>query len=218
MKVVSLQLALRVVLRVVIPAIAFPAAVPAGASDISTFSEGGLKAKIQYCQDCHGRSGQGYLGYFAIPRLAGQTTEYFENQLSAFASGKRGTDVISRWHCLSPDMRATLAEHFSGLTPQPFGGAPRRLVDAGKKIYEEGVPENNVPACLACHGPEARGEGAVPRLAGQLYPYAVKVLTNWSKERPQPSTPAQAQIMMPIAHNLNRTQIESLAEYVSYLK
>jgi len=32
----------------------------------------GLQAKLDYCTTCHGPSGQGYRGYFAIPRLAGQ--------------------------------------------------------------------------------------------------------------------------------------------------
>ena len=71
-------------------------------------------------------------------------------------------------------MRTALAEHFSDLNPKPIGGAPRELVAAGKAIYEEGVPDANVPACAACHGPEAKGSGPIPRLAGQLNPYIIK--------------------------------------------
>ena len=41
-----------------------------------------LQAKIQYCTDCHQPSGQGYRGSTPIPRLAGQQTEYFQNQLT----------------------------------------------------------------------------------------------------------------------------------------
>ena len=56
---------------------------------------------------------------------------------------------------------------------------------AGKKIFVEGVPDANVPACQVCHGPEAKGNGQFPRLAGQLYPYIIKTLTNMDKERGQ---------------------------------
>jgi cytochrome c553 len=187
---------------------------PAGAQN--------LQAKIQYCYDCHGSSGRGYRGYFPMPRLAGQTTEYFENQLRAFVARSRENNiavVMAKAHGLSPEMQTALAAHFTDLNPKPFGGAPRTLVATGKTIYEEGVPDANVPACSACHGPDAKGNGPIPRLAGQLYPYMTKELTNWSKERGQnPTAPDTSAIMSPIAHNLTRSQIEAVAAYLGYLE
>ena len=179
-----------------------------------------LQAKIQYCYDCHGSSGRGYRGYFPMPRLAGQTTEYFDNQLRAFVERRRETHIaiaMSSVHGLSADMRTALAAHFSDLNPKPFGSAPRALVATGKAIYEEGVPDANVPACSACHGPEAEGSGPIPRLAGQLYPYTTKELANWSKERGQNPTDTSA-VMQPIAHSLTKSQIEAVAAYLSYLE
>ena len=40
---------------------------------------GDVQAKLAYCKDCHGRSAQGFHGYFPIPRLAGQQPEYLKN-------------------------------------------------------------------------------------------------------------------------------------------
>ena len=182
---------------------------------------GTLQAKAQYCTDCHGMSGQGYRGYYPIPRLAGQTTEYFENSLRSFVEHAREIHLaitMSRAHgSLSPEMRAALAGHFKDLNPKPYGNAPRQLVDAGKKIFEEGVPDANVPACSACHGPEAKGTAAIPRLAGQLYPYTVKELANWSTERGQnPRSPDTSAIMQPIAHSLDKSQIEAVSAYLAY--
>jgi cytochrome c553 len=74
-----------------------------------------------------------------------------------------------------------------------------------------------VPACAACHGPDAKGQAEIPRLAGQLFPYTVKVLTSWSKERGQGPTDSSA-IMAPTAHNLSQPQVASIAAYVSDLK
>jgi len=81
------------------------------------------------------------------------------------------------------------------------------------------VPDANIAACAACHGPQASGTGQIPRLAGQLYPYVIKELMNWGKERGQnPTVPDTSAIMSPVAHSLSRSQIEAVAAYVSYLK
>jgi cytochrome c553 len=88
-----------------------------------------------------------------------------------------------------------------------------------KKIYADGLPEANVPACAACHGPEAKGTGLFPRLAGQLNDYIFRKLTNWSNERGQdPANPDTSAIMEPIAHNLTEAQIAAVVAYVSYLE
>jgi cytochrome c553 len=218
MKVISLQL----VLQTAILATVFSTAGRADGTDRGVFSRGSLQAKMEYCKDCHGLSGQGYLGFLPMPRLAGQTTEYFESQLQAFVARRRERNLfidIGRVHDVSATMRTALAMHFKDLNPGPFGGGPKRLVAMGKQIFEEGVPETDVPACSACHGPEAKGQEAIPRLAGQLYPYTIKELTNWSKERGQgPGKNDTSAIMEPVAHSLTQSQISALAAYLSYLK
>jgi cytochrome c553 len=193
---------------------------PAGAQDQHAASSGSVPAKLSYCKDCHGPSAQGYRGYFPIPRLAGQQTEYLENQLRAFVEHRRTNNVMFNVaHALSPSMISALAANFKGLDPAPLGGAPRQLVAEGKRIFEDGVPDANVAACAACHGPDASGAGEIPRLAGQLYPYLIKELTNWGKERGQnPAKPDTSAIMSPVAHSLSKSQIEAVAAYVSYLK
>jgi cytochrome c553 len=182
---------------------------------------GTLQAKIQYCSDCHGTSGRGYRGYFPMPRLAGQTTEYFENQLRAFIERRREPHMamtMSRVHGVSPALQTALAAHFNGLNPPPFGGAPQQLAGEGKDIYEQGVPDDNVPACQVCHGPEAKGTGPIPRLAGQLYPYTVKELANWDQERGQGANSDSSAVMRPIAHSLSKRQAEAVAAYLSHLE
>lgn len=216
MKVSSIRLAL----PTVILAIAFSAAGQAKDLDRADRSKGALPAKIEYCKTCHGLSGQGYRGFFPIPRLAGQQTEYIENQLAAFIERRRENKYMyDVAHVLSPATRAALAKHFRGLNAKPLGGAPRKLVAMGKKIYEEGVPETNVPACMACHGSEAKGQDAIPRLAGQLHDYFFNKLVNWNKERGQdPKHPDISAIMLPTSHNLTKSQIAEVAAYVSYLQ
>jgi cytochrome c553 len=217
MKAVSFPLALQtVVAALFFPAVANAADMGGGKSHRTPF-----QAKVQYCLDCHGPLGKGWHGYFPIPRLAGQTSEYFQTQLAALAGQTRekipGLNMSKAHGFLSPATQAALAEHFEDLEVKASGGGPGGLVEAGKKIFEEGIPEANVPACSACHGPEAMGAGVNPRLAGQLYPYMVKELVNWSKERTAAGE-STAAIMAPIAQSMSRQQIEAVSAYLSHLK
>jgi cytochrome c553 len=203
-----------------IMAVAVSIAVLAAACAEEAASRETVQAKLSYCKDCHGPSAQGYRGYFPIPRLAGQQLEYLENQLQAFSEHRRTNNVMFNVaRSLSPSMISALAANFRDLNPAPVGGAPRQLVAEGQKVFEDGVPEANVAACAACHGPNATGTGEIPRLAGQLYPYLIKELTNWRKERGQnPARPDTSAIMSPVAHSLSRAQIEAVSAYLSYLK
>jgi len=203
-------------------AVVFSVGVKAVDADMSAGSRGYLQAKIEYCQDCHGRSGQGYVGFLTMPRLAGQTTTYLESQLRAFAEGRRDRDLflnMAKIHGMSPTMRTALAAHFREAHPRPFGGAPRHLAAAGRRIFDDGVPEANIPACAACHGPEAQGQGPNPRLAGQLYPYLMSRLSRFPSESRRAGADADPTATMArVAHNLTRSQMAAVAAYVSQLK
>lgn len=182
-------------------------------------ASGGFQAKLEYCETCHGLSAQGYRGYFPMPRLAGQQVQYIENQLRAFAERRRSNPIMANVaHALNPSMIAALAGHFHSLDARPIGGAPRRSLELGKQIYEEGLPASNVAACWACHGAGGKGQNEIPRLAGQLYEYTVGQLTGWTKQRGQGTTVDTSAIMAPTAHNLTRSQIEAVAAYVSALQ
>ncbi len=182
-------------------------------------AKGGLEGKLEYCKTCHGLSGQGYLGYFPMPRLAGQQPEYIEAQLRAFVERRRTNPIMFNVaHVLSPSMLSALATHFRDLNPKPLGGGPKGSLAEGRRIFEEGLPEANVPACSACHGATGKGQNEIPRLAGQVYEYTVGQLTGWKKERGQGSAIDTSAIMAPTAHNLTRSQVEAVAAYVSYLQ
>ncbi|MGO9460485.1 MAG: c-type cytochrome [Rhodomicrobium sp.] len=223
MKVISLQF----VLQTALLSIVFAAAARAENTNTSApskrppYSKQALQAKVEYCQTCHGPSGEGVRGASPVPRLAGQQTKYLENQLGNFILHRRQNIAMSNVvHEMSPALVTALAAYFNGLNPKPLGSAPRELVATGKKIFEEGVPEANVPPCASCHGPEAKGKGAIPRLAGQVHDYVFKKLTNWERERGQnPAIPDKsAAIMQPVAHGLTEAQIAAVAAYLDYLE
>jgi cytochrome c553 len=155
---------LRLALPAVVLAMVLSAAAEAYRDEMP--AAGGLGEKLRYCTDCHGTSGQGYFGYLPVPRLAGQQADYIENQLRAFAEHRRESDILalSRVHALSAAMRSAVAHYFSTLNARPLGGGPAGLAETGRRLFEEGDPNANVPACAACHGPEATGHPGLRRL------------------------------------------------------
>jgi cytochrome c553 len=174
-----------------------------------------VAAKLAYCEVCHGVAAQGFNGYYPIPRLAGQQIAYIENELQGFVEHKRTNNIMFNvGHVLSPAMIKALATDFHDLNPKPLGGAPKDMVSAGEKIFQQGLPDAGVPPCASCHGAEAKGNDQFPRLAGQLYPYLVSQLTNWASERGE----TNSNVMAPIAHNLTPPQVKAVAAYLSYLE
>ena len=173
---------------------------------MNTAATGGIQAKLSYCKDCHGPSAQGYDGYFPIPRLAGQQTEYLENQLRAFIEHRRTNNIMFNVaHALSPGMIAALAADFRGLDPKPIGGAPTQFVAWVRRYSRTAFPTPISRHALPVTVPRPRAAGQFRRLAGQLYPYLIKELVNWGKERGQnPAKPDTSAIMSPVAHSLNQ--------------
>ena len=220
MKAVSLQCVLQAAILAIVSAAAAQAQDSKRTPPRPSYSKQLLQSKIEFCQTCHGPSGEGARGSSIIPRLAGQQVKYLESQLRDFMERTRKSTVMSNAaHNLSPVEITTLATYFGDLDAKPLGGAPRELVAAGKKIYVEGVPEAKVPACASCHGPDAKGSGTIPRIAGQLHEYIFKKLTSWEKERDRGAIPDKsAAVMQPVAHSLTEAQTAAVAAYLNYLE
>ena len=119
---------------------------------------------------------------------------------------------------VSPGSSAAIAKYLSGRDAAPSADGPRHLVEAGKKIFEDGVPDSNVPACAGCHGPEAHGQDQMPRLAGQSYQYVVNQLNEWQQglRSKDPADPSNENTMVPIAKALTKEQGKAVAAYLSY--
>ena len=177
----------------------------------------GLAAKIVYCSTCHGKNGEGFNGYYYLPRLAGQTPEYIVNQLKSYADHDRDNPVGKKFmwpiaEGLSPEMQTALAAHYSQFKAPPAGGGETGQELIGKTVFEKGVPASQVLACNMCHGQNAEGLGPTPRLAGQGYLYIKRIFEDW-----QEGYRAHAAPMPDYAKALTEVEIEGLAQYLSTL-
>lgn len=171
----------------------------------------------QVCSNCHGHDGNAVSPNF--PNLAGQIEPYFVVQLQSFKSHDRHDPAgfeymwgLSR--SLSEEQIAGLAAYYAGRTPahQVVEGERARL-DAGKAIFESGVPDKGVPACVSCHGSGGLGQATFPRLAGQHADYLVKQLTVFQRTDDRP----EGSIMKTVAHELTPQNIEDVAGYLQAL-
>jgi cytochrome c553 len=129
---------------------------------------------VHVCSSCHGMDGKSVSPTF--PRLAGQQKDYLVAQLKAFRDHTRADPHAHTymWGMAASLSDATIdgvADYYSSLSPVPGKPTDGADIAAGKKIYEEGIPEQGVPACGGCHGDAAQGGGTFPRLAGQHRPY-----------------------------------------------
>jgi cytochrome c553 len=176
-----------------------------------------LEKKIVYCKECHNLNGEGFHGFVEIPALAAQTDWYLQRVLKDFVSHKRDTPVSKEYmwtavENLTSDEISGISDYFSKLSLKPAADGPTDKVAEGKDIFENGVASSNVIACTVCHGPNAEGTGAIPRLAGQLYPYLKKIFVDWQNGYWQDTWP-----MPVIAGSLTDDQIDALAQYLSSL-
>lgn len=169
---------------------------------------------VQVCSTCHGVTGNSVSPNF--PRLAGQQAAYIEEQLKNFRSHQRADPEgfeymwgISRK--LTDEQIKGLGEYFSKQVPNTIAadGADAKTLAEGKNIFENGVPEQNVIACQACHGAKAEGIGAFPRLAHQHKDYLLKQLDIFQYTQGRPGTPMES-----VSHPLTGENKLAVAAYL----
>ena len=167
---------------------------------------------VQVCSTCHGVDGNSTSP--AFPKLAGQQATYLSNQLKTFRSHERsdppGPEYMWGLSRHLTDQQITdIAEYYSKQKAAPNVGSSPELMAAGKEIFEKGLPEQNVIACSACHGPKAEGIDAFPRLANQHADYIVKQLNVFQNTQGRPGTPMEA-----ITHPLTGDHKAAVAAYL----
>ena len=171
----------------------------------------------QVCSNCHGLTGNAVSPNF--PNLAGQVESYVVAQLTGFKSHDRHDPAgfeymwgLSR--SLTEDQIKGLAAYYAAQVPvaQDLEG-DRGRISAGKSIFETGVVNQGVPACIGCHGEHGQGNGGFPRIAGQHADYLVKQLVVFQRTDDRPA----GSVMKVIAHSLTKQNIDDVAGYLQAL-
>lgn len=205
------------------PAAAATAAAPATAAAAPAV-EAALKpgdatagqAKSAVCGACHGMDGNSADPQY--PKLAGQSEQYIARQLTDFKSAKRQNPIMMGMAApLSEQDMHDLGAYFASKTALP-GVADQALVEHGQTLFRQGDATRGIPACMACHSIDGRGNpGAMyPQLASQHAQYIEATLKAWHDGTTW-GDDARAQIMPAIAKQLNADDIAALASYIEGL-
>jgi len=170
------------------------------------------KIAMTVCGTCHGPDGNSTQPKF--PRLAGQNANYLTAQLKAFRSQTRGDpDAIGYMWGMASELDdptiAALAAYYAEQKPEPpASGGDAALVARGREIYGHGIASQNVPACSACHGPNAKGVQDFPRLAGQHAQYTLKQLASFQ------SNMRNVAVMHGVAQDLRLPEMRAVAAFL----
>ncbi len=187
--------------------------VAATAWSASSIEAGAPKSVV--CQACHGANGNSVNPDW--PSLAGIGADYIAQQLQNFKDGKRSNPIMTPMaSTLSADDMADLGAYFGSLKNTGLESDPQ-FMKAGLKLYRGGDTARNIPACMACHGPDGAGMEAAkfPALRGQQSGYFIKQLHDYASGA---RATGPNGIMQSIAARLTEDDMRDLAAYIKGIR
>ncbi len=186
-----------------------------GSAALAEGSEDAGKTKSAVCAACHGPDGNSVNPEW--PSLAGQHADYLISQLQQYQSGNRQNALMSpQASALGEQDMADLAAYFSVQSITPKEADPD-LLTRGQQIYRGGDANRGITACIACHGPEGRGNplAGYPAIAGQHATYLAAQLRLYaSGERRSDAN----QMMRSIARQMTEKDILAVTSYMQGLR
>ena len=186
---------------------------------------------VRNCSGCHEMDGRSQLPY--IPRVAGMRAAYLERKLANFHAepsspvdetvsvivhpGSKDpgfthaarANMVGIAHSVSDKDLKDAIQWYAAQTPAPGRSAKPKLIEEGRSLFMNGLQSRGLPACKGCHGAEAQGTSAAPRLAGQNAGYVVNQLALFHAGDPRCSPE-----MTEVARNIDTDQARAVAVYL----
>jgi cytochrome c553 len=197
-------------------AVATATEAPAASAAVKPGDATAGQGKAAACGACHGMDGNSSDAQY--PKLAGQSEQYIVRQLTDFKAGKRQNPIMMGMAApLSEQDMHDIGAYFASKASLP-GVADQALVEQGQKLFREGDTTRGIPACMACHSIDGRGNpGAMyPELTSQHAQYIQATLKSWHDGTTW-GDDAHSQIMPAIAKKLEASDIAALASYIEGL-
>lgn len=157
------------------------------------------------CSACHNKDGNSTQG--DKPNLAAQQPLYLLTQLENFRTeARKNLTMHAMVKDLRPEEAVLAALYFSSFPlPKRFWLEDDPSLAKGKDLF--------LKRCQHCHGAEALGLAAVPRLAGQQKVYLMTNLKRFRDGSPERKHTGMSSITADLAD----TEIEALAQYLTSL-
>ncbi|QIR15972.1 c-type cytochrome [Shewanella aestuarii] len=179
------------------------------------------KTKSLVCSACHGVDGNSMIDMY--PKLAGQHPSYLEKQLKEFRSAMQTGGKEGRMDPIMGGMAVALtdqdiADLAAFYSTQTLVVADVADVPAeGEALYKGGDMARGITACIACHGPDAKGMEAAgfPAVGGQHANY-IKIQLNKFRDTNRHND--LNGMMQDVSKKLSDADIEALSKYISSIK
>jgi cytochrome c553 len=171
------------------------------------------RVALENCVRCHGDGETGLIDDL-VPRLEGQSADYLARSLTEYREGMRPSGMMQPIaHAMSDAEINELAEYYAELpAAAPQGDASADALEAGRQIFETGVPAAGVPGCASCH---MGANPQFPRLHGQPAAYLMGQLQLWRNGIRD--TTGYGAIMASVGSRLSEEQAEAVSLYLSTL-
>lgn len=187
---------------------------------------GATKAAV--CAACHGMDGNSADPQY--PKLAGQHERFTARQLALFKTGERNNPIMLGFAApLTPQDMRDIGAHYATqqVSPGTADETPvtqgpnqgKKFYQVGERLWRGGDAARGIPACMACHGPDGRGNPgpAYPALAGQHANYAAAQLTAFRAGTVLGAGENANAVMAGVAKSLTDEEIQALASYAQGL-
>lgn len=172
------------------------------------------KSKAIICIGCHASDGNSDNPDY--PKLAGQVASYLSKQLNDFKSGARVEEHMSSMvEAITVADIPHVAAYFSS-QKRKQSVTSKKINNAGKDIFYNGIAFKNITACSNCHGLNGLGVLAekFPSIAGQHAQYITKILKDF-RNGTRHNDPQK--MMRNIAIKLSDVEINNLSIFISNL-
>lgn len=176
-----------------------------------------IEERVRACVSCHGEQGRGINNVY-FPRLAGKPSGYLYNQLLAFREGRRKYAPMNFLLAYLPDEYLKKMAQYYAQQQVPYNApvpatASQEVLEHGRDLVRNGHPGKQVPACIACHGPNLSGrEPGIPALIGLRSDYLSAQLGAW---RYGTRTAVEPDCMQLIAARLTEADVAAVSAWLS---
>ncbi|WP_133128573.1 c-type cytochrome [Legionella nagasakiensis] len=171
--------------------------------------------KSAVCAACHGEKGISINPEW--PSIAGQHAAYFVKQLEDFKVGKTRnaatmTPIVADLN--KQDMEDLAAFYSEQSLPEL--ATPKKYLARGEQLYRGGDFTQHITACIACHGPQGKGnaQAGFPVLSGQQPLYTIQQLQAFKSHERRNDLNA---IMQDISQRMTKEDMEAVAYYMAGL-
>lgn len=172
--------------------------------------------KSAICAGCHGAQGNSMNPDW--PSLAGQHANYLAKQIHDYKNAQtRQAALMTPMVAGLTDQDITDLAAFYASLPRTSGNTPEKLLSHGEQLYRSGDLNKHITACIACHGPQGKGnaQAGFPVLSGQQPAYTIQQLEAFKNKT---RTNDLNSIMQDISARMDHDDMEAVAYYLYGMK